>query len=1141
MKNDYNSESYWGLTNRLKLLRRSYIKNRSFQGMLILLSFVLGLGFLGLWLNSIFVFPVAARVAYLGVSALLLVILFSYYSLRQIFHPPSLEDVALKVEGKFPELENRLIAALQLAKNLEKNPEGYSTDMIMAVIKQADSVSAKLNLKEIIDPDPIKKMSRVAGGLVVFSLIFALIFPGAFKNSFYIFSHPLTEFVSPQKFFFVISPGNKEVVKYSDVRIKINVEGEAPKNINLFWRNEGSSWNKEKLSSPTTPKQPQGQGSRVKGQEIQGIEPDFSYQFKEVKRNFEYYAEAKGVQSDLYKITVVDKPRVVGLKLTFIYPRYTQLKTQVVDENDGNITAIGGTKVKIEALANKELKKGEIVFSDSIRKQTKIKGNVATGEILVKKDGSYFIELWDKSDNKSQDPIEYKITRIDDQFPVVEILEPGHDQDLTESMRVPLLIRISDDYGFSSLKLAYQIISEGSESEEKTLDVDIPNKNQIEMNVEYFWNLSHLLLLPGDLVRYWAVVYDNDTFSGPKKTESESYYLRLPSLDEIIAEVEREQEGQIIDLETVLRGQRELKKKLEDLSQEMNRYTGLDMDWQKKQQLQDALEKQQKLAKDLQDLAQRMDENIQKIEENKLAALEMVEKMMEIKKLMEEVATPEMKEAMRQLEEALKNMDPDQLKEAMKKMQISSEEMLKRLDRTISLLKRMQAEQKLSNLIKMAERMAEKQNQLNQNMDASPKEDLPQISPDEKKLKDDFGEFEKRLKEFTDLASELSLLPQQQLKELSDMPEESGVAEDMDRAISQLSSSDKSGALKSGKSCSAKLQQMADQLKTAEENMLAGQKEEIVQAIRKSLHDVFSLSDNQEQLFDRVSPMGKQDMALRDQAHDQQNLKAADIRISEDLEALSHLTLYVGADVLRFMALSLASMEQAIKKLDERKKEIAVDEQRETIYDLNVTARKLMQAMKNAQKSCSGSGMEQLFDKMKGMCDKQSGINEQTQKLGQCGGQAMQLSLSQQAALQRLAAEQEAIRKALSELEGEFGNRSEILGRLGDLGDEMKKVVGDFERLRVDQSTIDRQKKILSRLLDAEKSLKERDYSRQRRAEMGEDVFRPSPKQLSPEATQKEGSAKDNLSRFMQEAYPKEYEQLIRDYFKALSEERMRR
>jgi hypothetical protein len=149
--------------------------------------------------------------------------------------------------------------------------------------------------------------------------------------------------------------------------------------------------------------------------------------------------------------------------------------------------------------------------------------------------------------------------------------------------------------------------------------------------------------------------------------------------------------------------------------------------------------------------------------------------------------------------------------------------------------------------------------------------------------------------------------------------------------------------------------------------------------------------------------------------------------------------------------------------------------------------------------------------------------------------------LSQQAALQRLAAEQEALRKSLSELEGEFGNRSEILGRLGEMGEEMKKVVDDFERMRIDQSTIDRQKNILSRLLDAEKSLRERDYSKQRRAEVGKDVTRPSPDRLSPEVTRKEESTQDDLSKFMQEAYPKEYEQLIKQYFKALSEERMKR
>jgi hypothetical protein len=143
--------------------------------------------------------------------------------------------------------------------------------------------------------------------------------------------------------------------------------------------------------------------------------------------------------------------------------------------------------------------------------------------------------------------------------------------------------------------------------------------------------------------------------------------------------------------------------------------------------------------------------------------------------------------------------------------------------------------------------------------------------------------------------------------------------------------------------------------------------------------------------------------------------------------------------------------------------------------------------------------------------------------------------------MQRLAAEQGAVRKGLARLEKEFGNRSEVLGKLDDMGEEMKKVVGDLERLKVDQSTLDRQKKILSRLLDAEKSMRERDFSEKRRAEVGEDVSRPSPKELSTDLLQPGQIAKDDLSKFLEESYPKEYDQLIKEYFKALSEERMKK
>ncbi len=127
MKNGNNDKSYLSLTDRLKDLRSSYVMNKAIQGILLFLSFAIGVSLLGLWLNSVYVFPVAFRVAYLGLGALLLVVVLSYFGLRPVFNKPTIEAMALKVEEKFPELNNRLIAALQLSKNLQNNPEGYAT------------------------------------------------------------------------------------------------------------------------------------------------------------------------------------------------------------------------------------------------------------------------------------------------------------------------------------------------------------------------------------------------------------------------------------------------------------------------------------------------------------------------------------------------------------------------------------------------------------------------------------------------------------------------------------------------------------------------------------------------------------------------------------------------------------------------------------------------------------------------------------------------------------------------------------------------------------------------------------------------------------------------------------------------------
>jgi hypothetical protein len=1131
--------SYLNSITRLNSLKAYYTWTRLFYGVFIIISVILAYLILSFILSTLsgFILPVFIRVSLSGIFFLALSVVFSYFFLRPIFYKPSLEELAVKIEGRFPQLNNRLIGALQLYRNLEKNPEGYSVQMIEKVIEQADVVSTELNFKEVVDKKPLRKISQVSFGLLVLTLIFTLLLPSYFNRSLYLFSHPLTSVTAPQKFFFEISPGNAEVLKYSDVKIQINTLGEKLSKVNLSWKNEEGEWNEERLEKVKT------KGAKLHPQDSlqENKSFDFEYTFKQVKRNIVYYAKAEGIKSGEYKLKVTDKPRVIDLKLTFNYPKYTQLKPLVINQNDGTIEAFVGTKVKIEATANKDLARGDLVFSDSSKVEMKIEGKKAIGEIIVRKDYSYHLEVKDKSGNKNPDPIEYKITKKDDQIPEVEIIQPGMDCDLTENMQLPLLVKGSDDFGFTNLKLVYQIVSPGdgsAEKELKSLKLPFEEKLEGELQSDYLWDLSDIGLMPGDIVRYRVEIYDNDNFSGPKKGVSSTYNLRHPSLEEIAGEMDEQRENQLSDLEKNLAEQKELKKNLEELSKDLFMQSqspegkSSQLSWEKKKEMEALLEKQKNLAENLKKLGEDVGKTCSKVEENRLASLELLERMAELRKLFDEVAPQELKEAMKKLQEALESLDQEKIKEALQNLNLTTEELIKRLDRTIALLKRMRIEQKMESLVKLAENLTQMQKEINKEIEKAKPEELSSLKDKEENLKNRTESLEENLKELNDLMQKTPLLTPEEMEKLLNSVENSGVKNDMQNTSQNLQQGKKKESLESGGQCASKLNDLSQDFKSALEKMRQGDKEKILAEMRKSLQDLLYLSNSQETLFEQTKNFQPRETGLRQLATEEQKLVEGLNQVGKDLKELSLKTYYINPDLGNKLALAYVNMLQAIDRLEEMDGNRSSVFQFESLFNLNESAKSLLEGMENVEKSCSNSG-EDVFQQLQSFCQKQGGINSQTFDLSGLG----QYTMEQQAGLARLAAEQEALKKGLEELNRELGNRSQILGSLEDIAKEMEKVVADLEKLNVDRNTIDRQKKILSRLLDSEKSLVKRDYSEKRKAEIGEEIIRKSHSQLPLDIGALNQKEKERAQRLSTETYPKEYEKAIKEYFKALSEQ----
>jgi hypothetical protein len=254
--------------------------------------------------------------------------------------------------------------------------------------------------------------------------------------------------------------------------------------------------------------------------------------------------------------------------------------------------------------------------------------------------------------------------------------------------------------------------------------------------------------------------------------------------------------------------------------------------------------------------------------------------------------------------------------------------------------------------------------------------------------------------------------------------------------------------------------------------------------------------------------------------------------VINNLTQLSERSFVVTPEMGRAIGEALARMNSAMEALDVRNGQAAALQQREAMAALNRAAMQVQNALSNMMKGGAGSGG--LMSQLQMMAQQQMGINAQTQRMM---GQGMSAERAAQAA--RLAQEQAALQRSLEELNREAqqsGEQKRLLGDLQKIADEMREVAKELNQENINPEILNKQEKILSRLLEASRSLRERDYEKKRRAQTGTPIQRKSPTQFDPNAVQQ--SPYDDLLTAPEKGYTKDYQELIRRYYEALQREK---
>ncbi len=1063
---------------RIKLLTAAALVLAAMIGLIVLLS-VLEYSF---WFSS----STRAALFYLTlliVSALLIWFLVPHLLVALgIKPPPNDEEAAKTISEKLPELNDQLINYLQLEKEAQN-------ELARASINQKSTFLDKYNFTKAIDASGLRRYGRLFGGVVGLLVLIALFNPPLITSgSQRIIQHNKT-FERPAPFRFVIENNSLEFFKNEDYELIIRLDGaNIPEYVTLH-----SQAGTIKMTQMST-----------------GL---FSYTFKKPYESVDFYLEASGFTSQSYRLSMLSKPILNLLTIDLNYPQHTGRVAERI-ANGGNITAPQGTQANWTlqaAHANQVL----VYFSDDTLEATRLDDQTFEINRRLNESGSYELVLLNDF-ARNEESLTYRVNVVPDEAPEIEVEFLA---DTTAYKYVVLTGRIADDYGFHSLDLYVEI-------NDRIIKRPITINNKQKSQGFYTdWFADSLSLQPDDNLTLYAIVRDNDVYGGYKAAKSAVFYFKKPSMKSLSDQIDQKAGGLEKQLDESLKEMAELQKTLEEMAKKLKSQN--DIGWQDEKLLEESLEQRKELEKMLNELKEKHDDLL-KASDNFKQSESLKEKSEQLNKMLEDL----MDESTRQLYEELQKLlqeksSKDDIKNKLNQINRQENRMMKDLERTKELFKRLQMESGLERVAQQLDSLSKQQLDLSkQALDSS-------AIAEQQKIQEDFEEMTKDLEAIEKLNQELA-----RPEPLEDFDsDEKQIKQELEKAAEEMSAGEKEKAKKNQQNAAERMQKMSQKMQKMQAGMESEAMQENIDNLRKIMDDLIRLSYRQEDLLKNFRTVNASDPRFVTLSQDQLKLKEDLVVIEDSLLALASRVVQISSFITKEIDEINMHMSASVEQIRERQQGRALSHQQFSMTSMNNLALLLDDVLQNMQMSMSeasgkGKGKPKPMP-MPSLNEMQQQLGEQMQKMQNEGKSGRELSEE----LARMAAEQEMIRQQLQEmqnkLDGQFGNEN-ISDNMSQAIKMMEQNELDLVNKRLTQQLMQRQKEITTRLLEAEKAMKEQQQDPEREGEAAqqrERLFPPGFEEYLNER-KKEIELLRSVPIDLKPFYKKE----VNDYFRRLSE-----
>ena len=1059
------------------------------------------------FIESIFYLNMYIRYNIFCIACSLFIIIFLYSIFKFFITHFSLlnnynDIIVSKIIGeKYPSIKDRLTNTIQIQKL-----EGVDKNLIEL---------AKNNLNKKLSNTFNKTSALKISKIKIYQTIFCLVF---FILTFIIFNlnQPIHRIVNFNKSFAPPLPftlhskfGNFSSLEGDSIYIDIYGKGNIPDSISLFIKKN------DKLEENKIGKN----GNHYEFHLI-NTNTDIIY-WSEFKNN-NFFSSWDKIFTDPDTIILKGRPKLLKYNFTIDPPEYTNQSTYL--HNQTNITQLEilkNSKITFEIIANKKLTSSWIL-NNGDRTDLYINDNIISNELILKEDMKFAIYCLDENNIPNINPTQFSFISKNDKPPNIIIKEPADESEIDESFNIPLNFNIIDDIGVSKVWIEHSIFNpdfpniNSKITEKSVYNQRQKNKNNLLINEQ--WDISQMNLLMGDELHFHVLAQDNN-INEINIVKSQKLIAKFPSIEDIFYEIEN-YENQTTDwMEDIHDSVDEISEVTENIKLDLLKSD--EITWEQQQKIENTFEEIADIANQMEEIKSNIEKILEKAEENNLFNKDLTDKFEKLQDMLQNIMSPELMEAIQQMQQSLKNADINKIMESLENYEFNIEKFEEQMDRFIDMFELALAEQKLNELSKFIENMINKESQLIQNIiDEDSNEVLNKKSS---KQENRFNDLKSLLNEASSFTENISQNTSEEIDNLIKDPIMTETSKNLSNQTNQINKKNKNESMISAQLANNNLKEISNIVNEINEQFNNENKNKMSKEFIVIINNLLVMSNQQENIIKESSGIRSNSPKIRLLNQKQYNVDKELVQLTSQLIELSNKTFFVNPKINRYIGQLKTTINKCISFFEQKQIRNGKKEQLNILKKINIITALLLESMQEMQDSNSSSGFEKFMEALENISNQQQGVNQGTMQMGQMG-------MMQQQIMEQLQQQQQELKEKLGELIGNNPGQDHG-GGLNKAAEDMDKVIDDFINKNITQKTIDRQQKILSRMLDSQKSLQEKDFENKRESVIAETIEYLGPLGLPNDLGEKDLLLINALESAIEENMPLEYNSMIQSYF----------